>query len=473
MLKEEKKNPFNPILNIFLLFKNYLGKQPNAQQSDESSKVPSTAAVFQSTSPITVASKHPIENDHSNALDEEEMTQPEGESSAAIGNELNLAKFSSFQAATTSNSILVRERTIKLPETHIFTPVKSTSPVAREVISRDGSPSTIIVKEYHDVEYLEPKRKDLESDFDDFQSATVEPVLMPKPSILEPQRVENKSSTILWPNPGQIIDDFSFMEIPNDKKETKNEQPSFNDFKPSTKNRELPVIGNSPSKQPSSTVEDDDFADFQAAPIIPMPNQNINSYQAGKNEQLTLSPSKLVSSMKNQGITSQKPSWITSMDDDEVSRIEAAFPKCKVSPKPQPKTNNDEDDWSDFVGVPSTQQQINNQPVLNHQKSDDWSDFISVPPVAPIATVNSISSQMLSKPNFTSWNQPVSRPYVHHATSFLSSEPKDFNYGQRMNITNNFNYQQNGISTILPDLDFAMPRSFNLPRSSNESSGKK
>jgi hypothetical protein len=161
------------------------------------------------------------------------------------------------------------------------------------------------------------------------------------------------------------------------------------------------------------------------------------------------------------------------MDDDEVSRFEAAFPKCKVSPKPQPKNNEDDDDWSDFVGVPTTQHHQQPPSVLNQQKSDDWSDFVSAP--APIATVNSISSQILSKPpNFTSWNQP-SKPYVHHTTSFLSSTSAVYQYGQRsgMNITNNFNYQQNGISTILPDLDFAMPRNFNLPRGSSESSGKK
>lgn len=494
---------FNPI-ETFLYFHLCLGKQLNAQQSsnaDDESKVQSTA-VFKSTSPVTVASKHPFENEPpSNALDEEEMTQPEGESSAGpngIDLDVNLSKFPSWELPpATANSILVRERTIKLPETHIFTPVKSTSPVAREVISRDGSPSTIVVKEYHDVEYLEPKRKELENDFDDFQSAIVEPVLMPPLGILEPQKVEKqKSNEISWPNPGQIIDDFSFMEISSEKDiDTKivNEkvvEPAFNDFKPiPTKSnniikRELPVIGNSPSKQ--ATTDDDDFADFQAAPIISMPNQSIklaesSAYQSeivkpmpSKNEPLTLSPSRLVSSMKNQGMSSQKPSWITSMDDDEVNRIEAAFPKCKISPKvSHSKANNaDDDDWSDFVGVPTTQHQ--QLPVLHQQKSDDWSDFVCAPPPAPIATVNSISSQIFSKPNFTSWNQP-SKPYVNHATSFLSSNSTGYQYNQRsgMNITNNFNYQQNGISTILPDLDFAMPRNYNLPRGGTESSGKK
>lgn len=515
------------------------GKQLNAQQSNvDESKVQSTA-VFKPTSPLTVIpqppaalSKHPLENEPpSHAMDEEEMTKPEVESSVGPSGadlDVNLSKFSqwepppSFQAP--ASSILVRERTIKLPETHIFTPIKSTSPVAREVVSRDESPSTIVVKEYHDVEYLEPKRKsEAESDFDDFQSAPVELTtsgLMPSLAILEPKRVEKqKSNTISWPNPGEIIDDFSFMEMSSDTKatsieakltvdpiapvETKN---AFSDFKPipaksASNKRELPVIGSSPSKHPPAD-EDDDFADFQAAPVAPVitiPNYSAklaeSAYQNSgdiliaqkpqnnskpiSNEPLTLSPSKLVSTMK----MSQKPSWITSMDDDEVNRIEAAFPKCKVSPRPQQKSGADDDDWSDFVGVP-TMPHSHSQNVINH-KSDDWSDFVSAPP-APNSTVNSISSQILSKPNFTSWNQPVGKPYVHHATSFLTSEPKNFNsagyqYGasnQRtgMNITNNFSYQHNGISTILPELDFAMPRNpMNLPRSSSgtEFSGKK
>lgn len=416
------------------------------------------------------------------------MTQSEA-IEANIGTDLDshLTKFSSwetpsFQAAT--NSILVRERTIKLPETHIFTPVKSTSPVAREVKSRDGSPSnTIVVKEYHDIEYLEPKRKmETENDFDDFQSAFVEPPtssLMPSSlGILEPLKVENqKNNTIAWPNPGEILEDFSFIENTD---ESSSHASKIKETKPISI-KELPVIGHSPSKQQLS--ENDEFAEFQAAPDVSMPNLKPQIYQnsleniqkGGKkienksNEPLTLSPSKLVSTMNKP----QKSTWINSMDDDEVNRIEAAFPKCKVSPKPQPKTNDvDEEEWSDFVGVSSSSQNV-----LNHQKpfnDDNWSDFVSAPP-PPLATVNSISSQILSKPNFTSWNQPVAKPYVHHATSFLSSETKNYNstsYQSEMTITNNFNYQPNRISTILPDLDFAMPRNLiNLPR--NESSGKK
>lgn len=486
------------------------------------------------------------------------MTQPEViESSAGFGGidlDASLSKFSSWQnepppppftAASSSSSILVRERTIKLPETHIFTPVKSTSPVSREVINRDESPSKIVVKEYHDIEYsLEPKRieskVEIENEFDDFQSFESNPpptsapaVMLPSLGILEPQKVEipKINSEISWPNPGSVNiddDDFDFMNMSKTSSEVK--APSFDisidnsaKVQLSEKKKEFskPVIGNSPSKHPPMDEDDDDFADFQAAPVNqfsainnskPNTSASLNEFdkfsnfhpvmqfsepnpppppqqqqqpekKQNSNESLTLSPSKLASSMKNHDF-SQKPSWISSIDDDEVKRIEAAFPKCKVSPRPQQKNiSNDEDDWTDFVCAPTssapTSNQNHHQNVSSSQASDDWSDFVSVPP----PTVNSISSQILNKPNFTSWNQP-SRPYVHHATSFLSSEPRNYNSSNTsrsgMTITNNFNYhnQQNGISTIIPDLQFSMPKNLiNLPSTrsggGSENAGKK
>lgn len=455
-------------------------------------------------------------------MDEEENSQSEVIESSIGSSGIDIdgiSKFSSWQneafpaplppsssSSASTSSILVRERTIKLPETHIFTPVKSTSPVSVSREVTDDSTSSIIVKEYHDIEYsLEPKRKnEIESDFDDFQSAPPPfplPVISSSISILEPQKAVEKinSETISWPNPGNLVveDDFSFMIDTKNKEEKK----------------ELPVIGNSPTKHAplEDENEDDDFADFQAAPlpasILSTQHQQqtpSNSFLMddisgkpkveAKSEPLTLSPSKLVSDIKTQ--ESSKPSWITCMDDDEIKRYEAAFPKCKVSPKPQQRqqqqSKDDDDDWTDFVGATTTNHQNQHQPSINnfntakpsttatlsHQKSsDDWSDFVSAP---SMPTVNSISSQILSKPNFTSWNQPISRPYVHHATSFLSSEPKSSSSSTRsgITITNNFNYHphQNGISTILPDLDFAMPKHLiNLPRSgsSSEASGKK
>lgn len=451
-----------------------------------------------------------------------------------VGSQHHVGHFSSSVA---NSNILVRERTIKLPETHIFTPVKGTSPVAREVVSRDVSPAPddpyfpkgpITVKEYHDVEYsLEPKKRlDSDADFDDFQSAQPsvvksDPPLVPL-NLLEPLKVEKLSTEIKWPEPGNVAqttsNELDFLETlaPIASKpifnlplpppastavNLKKKEPAFS----------KPVIGTSPTEH-NGKVEDDDFTDFQAAPP-PTRNQQPPAKMLQSNDPITLSPARLVANVGRQ--PNQKSSWISSLDNEEMSRFEAAFPKCKTDKK---ISNDDEDDWSDFVGAaqntshPFPQSQppsmissnsMENSGKYSNGDVDDWSDFVSVPPpVGRIPSAKSsgaISSQFQSKPNFSSWHQPMSRPYVNHATSFLSHESgnqsQQFTSGNYpyvtdkmprhgVNITNNFNYafnhpeqqgapgshhhhqqKPNGISTILPELDFAMPKNLiNLPR---------
>lgn len=437
-----------------------------------------------------------------------------------------------FSSTSTNSNIVVRERTIKLPETHIFTPVKGTSPVAREVVSREVSPAPddsyfpkgpITVKEYHDVEYsLEPKkRNDSDPDFDEFQSAPTAIVKSNPPlasmGLLEPQKVEKLSTEIKWPEPGNVAQSSSteldFLDTPTVVAPTLN-LPLASSALSSTTNIKKkdqvfsrPVIGTSPTEQ-NGTTEDDDFNEFQAAPLRSQPAKKIQS-----NDPITLSPARLVSSVGNH--SNQKSSWISSMDNDEVNRIEAAFPKCKTEKK---LTKDDDDDWSDFVGVgapttlPFTQSQVPsmissktmpNSIRLSNGESDDWSDFVSVPPPVKLPSAKSsgaLSSQFQSKPNFSSWNQPIGKPYVNHATSFLTKDSGNQNQQftssnypyvtekvprQSITITNNFNYnfnhpelhhatgtsgshyqqKPNGISTILPELDFAMPKNLmSLPR---------
>lgn len=453
-----------------------------------------------------------------------------------------------FGAPPASSNILVRERTIKLPETHIFTPVKGSSPVAREVTSRDVSPApddpyfgkgAIVVKEYHDVEYsLEPKKRiESDGDFDDFQSAQpmTDPPLVPL-SLLEPQKIENSLQQIKWPEPGNVeqsvVNELDFLETTSAPAPPK---INFNlALAPTTastvvlkkKEQEFlkPVIGTSPTEQNGSVVDDDDdFNDFQVAPPRQQPKT------APSNDPITLSPARLISNIAMH--SSQKSAWISSLDDDEISRIEAAFPKCKTEKKSSQKSNNDDDDdWSDFVGatahapptslpysseqkppsmISSNKMASPNKPSSNGD-TDDWSDFVSVPP--PVAKIPSsrstgaLSSQLQSKPNFASWNQPSTKPYVNHHTSFLTnnSTSQQFtssNYPyvtdkvprQSITITNNFGYfpnpelnhktgtpgnhlhqRPNGISTILPELDFAMPKHLiNLPRGGSLDPGKK
>jgi hypothetical protein len=511
---------------IYLLInpkKKKTGKQLNTQSNDDQ---PQT---------IFAPVEQPV------AVSKEMILEPEIETKAKPELSENQALQPSYFSG--HNNIVVRERTIKLPETHIFTPIKGTNTIAREVVSRDESPGTIVVKEYHDVEYsLEPKKKlDQEFEFDDFQSAApIEPInvkadpVLPLPvSILEPKKVESHKTEISWPDPGDvatssIVDDLDFLgtstvsdssnkieelsegmraienlgklELNNEniigiKKDKVEESILRDEISKDLSVDVLNFVNNShkvesnlPKNPTTSNVpEDDDFSDFQSHSVA----KSSNSKNHQPLNPITLSPAKLVNN------THQGTSWLNSFDDDEVSRIEEAFPKCK---KVQKKANED-DDWSDFVSVnqpaPSISSNIANNKTVN---GDDWSDFVSVPvkqqqqqqQFAPRATTN-----FPSKPNFAAWNQPISKPYnVHHATSFLSSEPRNSsayqytssNYpfvnekvGSRpsMNITSNFNYPfnapaPNGISTILPDLGFAIPKNLiNLPRSGSANDASK
>lgn len=451
-------------------------------------------------------------------MDKEVKQTFETETKTHASNKSELSEPFNYQWSNNSNLV----RTIKLPETHIFTPIKGTSPVSREVVSRDrdlspplptddplpsSTKNTVpFVKEYRDVEYsLEPIKKtstiDLDAEFDDFQSAetVVQPPIIPiadlpalVPDILAPVKApEKKSETIKWPEPGVISnpldDDFSFLEIETkvvnstiDDKVTnitafKSSNPSILSNSQKIESFVSGVETKATVNGSVSCVDDDaDFDDFQSAEPIPSKVVEVMKPQ----DPITLSPAHLVAQ------TAQQPStWISSFDDAEISRIEAAFPKCKVNKSTsQTQSNDDDNDWSDFVTA--TPQNPSKQ--MANGDSDDWSDFVSMPPVTKISSPakNSISSQVQSKPNFTSWNQPVRNQYVNHTTSFLTNDTKlnastAYQYPSyitdnvprpSITITDNFNYFQsqnqnfqqpkrsNGVSTILPELDFVMAK---------------
>ena len=468
---------------------------------------------------------------------------------------------------TSSNNIIVRERTIKLPETHIFTPVKGSNPISQEVISDDpitvtlaaGSEtlyakSQIIVKEYHDIEYsFEMPKADMEtdnSDFSDFQSVPVdnskETSDVAAFDLLKPQKVGSSSMDIKWPEPGNVAqpmdDAFDNIIMTTDEYKINPTLPAPTSlltaaasvipivtpiqinvnsgllFKKKDNAYLKPIIGTSPTAE-NGTVEEDDFNDFQAAmPSIPaVPNiveNPIHTKYSHINDSITLSPRRLVPNVNKPEENHQQSAWISSMDADEIDRIQAAFPKCKtdVMKKTTLKINDDEE-WSDFVVVPpslSHQQpmslpsfasslppstissnylQNSSHPVSNGGgvENDDWSDFVSVPVkmTATGAKHISISNQFPSRPSFA-WNQSKPPASFTHHTSFLSEAPRNQNYNNSVNITNNFNYnyamnqqQPNfqsqpkpNISTVLPELDFALPKTLlNLPRSHSHSNG--
>lgn len=401
--------------------------------------------------------------------------------------------------SATNSSILIRERTIKLPETHIFTPLTPQSdsgPVACEVVNREVSPipdesyfpKITNVKEYHDVEYsLEPKKRiDYDPDFNDFQSAPIpltnsDPLRAASINLLKPQKAEKHLSEIDWPQPGKIAQSTSkeldFLGTEASSLNFKlslsksSEVPPTIGFNKNNQGHSKPAIGTSPT-QHSGTTGDDDFNDFQEAPPK---NQLTKTIRL--NDPITLSPARLVQS-------THKSSWISSMDIDEITRFEAAFPTCKTEIK---STN---EDWGDFVNIGTNVHSIHSQTsshVLSNSTQfssgdvDEWSDFVSVPPAMKLTT-----SHFQSKPKFSSWSQPIGKPYINHSTSFLTNQNQQLintNHPfvtevprHSMTITNNFNYnfnhpehvtgtteshyqpKTNGISTILPELDFAMPK---------------
>lgn len=536
------------------------GPQPKPKQPHD---VESVGIQQQQPPPAaaTASSAHPFKNESSLYVVDQEVSQVFAVEAKAIpGNKPELSEPSAYQwtsdaasqqhqvghfsSTAASSNIVVRERTIKLPETHIFTPVKGTSPIAREVVSREVSPAPddsyfpkgpITVKEYHDVEYsLEPKkRSDSEAEFDDFQSAPPafvksDPPLVPT-NLLQPQKVEKPSTEIKWPEPGNVAQSSSteldFLETPVKAVSaapaaptlnfnlalTSQAQSSTNTLKKKDQGFLKPVIGTSPTEQ-NGKAEDDDFNDFQAAPPQSLPKP------LKSNDPITLSPARLVASVGKH--STHKSSWISSMDNDEMNRFEAAFPKCKT----EKKQASDDDDWSDFVGVGAPSQLPFSQPSMissntmsnssrtSNGDADDWSDFVSVPAPVKFPSAKSsgaLSSQFQSKPHFSSWNQPIGKPYVNHSTSFLTKDSMNQNQQftssnypyvtekmarQSITITNNFNYtfnnpelhhaagpsgshyqqKPNGISTILPELDFAMPKNLmGLPRGGQMDPGKK
>lgn len=219
----------------------------------------------------------------------------------------------------------------------------------------------ILVKEYHDVEYsLEvPKRQDEETEaddsceFNDFQSvpavwsqpSTANEVA--NPSILQPHKLQECADKIeiKWPEPGNILntEDYidltsianSFLEGPHVEQILDTEKVNLSisvNFKSKEKYTK-PTIGKSPTDD-----ADDDFSDFQTAPLppqltmsvvslqqpmVPYSNNVSNSFtvpaftsqkavsELESNDPITLSPARLQSNKK---IDVGKSIWNNSMD---------------------------------------------------------------------------------------------------------------------------------------------------------------
>uniref|UniRef100_A0A182UML2 Clathrin_bdg domain-containing protein n=1 Tax=Anopheles merus TaxID=30066 RepID=A0A182UML2_ANOME len=313
--------------------------------------------------------------------------------------------------SSSPNSVPV-VRTIKLPETHIFTPSRGVTPISRDITDRD-----IVVREYHDVEYSLEKptassmggsssgmRKECEFDeFNDFQSV---PVAVPSvfPETVAISTIGTAARPVIGRSPTEELERY----------------------------RPDPIgQANSGSRTAADLTiddgdEDDEFSDFQAAvpPMVPTAaqppvNKPISSVQS--NRSVTSSPVMLLSPaillpqqantmMEKESSSARQAASINwpdpGVDPDELARFEAAFAKPSAAPPaptvassnqsvpsgPKPPAAVEEDEWTDFIsskpaaGSDMRQQQPASLPagpgpvVLSETQAttqEEWTDFIS------------------------------------------------------------------------------------------------
>jgi hypothetical protein len=372
-------------------------------------------------------------------------------------------------------------RTIKLPETHIFTPVKGTNSISQEVTEYSPPLETmngIAFKEYHDVEYKldKPKGDDILSGFfvENFDK------------VLEPQKV----AEFTWGNEGNPVN----HQTVNHQKFNQTVEKNLTDYhgkakpnllspvlKPKQKeNFSKPVFGTSPTEGTKNCDEfDEDFSDFQAAPLPPQSFSQFNNCNETAGVKI---------SDANDDKKSQSFGWNDSLiDAKEIARIEAAFPKCKVVNEKKEKEKeverpkvSEDDEWSEFVSPPTVEQTVlktgkekekQRESIVNN--NDEWSDFVAVPPKLTNNRDFSLSSQMLSGPSFPSWNQPSLPPppmyfNANGNNNFLNLTNNigyGANDGSKMQRTNQqFTQGRNPNVSLIPELDFSMPKnSIKLP----------
>lgn len=375
----------------------------------------------------------------------------------------------------------VNLRTIKLPETHIFTPLKGSSTISQEVPihneefltvgeSRVFPLNKVMVKEYHDLEYnLDKAAYDYQyfgpGPFKEPQTAATESNTFVS-SILEPEKVDNAKK------PVELISVFNNIESPAET----GQNATINDLL-------------------EAKTDDDDFNDFQAAPIS-LPTVG----------SVGLLPSKAPAPIPIEPIN------ISSLPLSNSNFVE---PSSKTSSKSKNLIESEDDEWSDFVSslppVPQPTTSINSIIVKNpletqvkkaeiSSNDDEFGDFVTAQPVSSIK-INSnrqTSTSFLNNgPKFNSWYQPSIPPASNsfpNFNQFQSFATKDHNHAavpSSVNITNNFAYDGgilkahntsskypnynnqlqkdklnssnssvgNNIS-VLPDLHYSMPSNF-------------
>ncbi|KAH8246872.1 hypothetical protein KR032_002522 [Drosophila birchii] len=213
-----------------------------------------------------------------------------------------------------------------------------------------------------------------------------------------------------------------------------------------------------PPQGAAAATEDDDFSDFQSTPAVP--RSRLDTPTFGEQMILSpaiLLPqaiplAKKASSSSSAGAVAAIE-WgdnaLASINAEEMARIEELFSSqsakpptisasvAKKKPSPQPTSTQaqEDDEWSDFVSVPvaTTPQQnsprANNNNIVNGNprkgiaqaaaaaaaapKDDDWSDFVSSTPVAStVRPAPQFNSGAWQTANF--YNNPLSLYQAQH-----------------------------------------------------------
>ncbi|XP_068154114.1 uncharacterized protein Afti isoform X2 [Drosophila tropicalis] len=246
---------------------------------------------------------------------------------------------------------------------------------------------------------------------------------------------------------------------------------------------ELPPVA--VAAAPDQKVPDDDNDDFSEFQSMPAPKANAAAALPRNGtptfgEQMILSPAILLP----QAIPLAKTAiqWgenaLSTINADEMARIEQLFSAQAAKPAPTisatvaknpPKQQQSEDDeWSDFVSAPVQQEQKQKQlspikninsvnsskkasppPAATVAKDDDWSDFVSSTPAHPVTVVPSPQFNSGAWQNANFYNNPLShyqQQQSHHTHSNLvrnSNRNIGSNTTNNNNIKNNSNYNAN------------------------------
>lgn len=328
-------------------------------------------------------------------------------------------------------------RTITLPETHIFTPEKCTNAISQSVDRGDAkgvkggevTASGIAVKEYHDVEYK--LDKSLTSDC--LSSISINSIS--ENSVLN--HLNSLSQPVLAPSMSidPIVESMSSkMSLKPDSVKGGTAHNNANYIKKD----KFPIFGTSPTDMGEKKGnEDDDFSDFQAAPVVkatPVEPIKPKAVQASALlNTLPLSPVHLMRSAAN--------STLPEPDDDEMLRIEA-FARSKSQSQSKPTNNNtDDDEWTDFTSAmpPSQAPKTITTNNKNTSHDDDWSDFVFTTPASmkpiianhhrqtqkppPATGTPSWNHQIFQQGNYMPWSTSTGQTPINHiqAHQFSSS----------------------------------------------------